>query len=109
VSDHPEPGITGNMAWTYILECADGSLYVGSTTDLERRVSQHNLGLGAAYTRLRRRRPVRLVWAAEYARVEDAFFYEKQIQGWSRAKRLALIEGRFGDLPDLASRPPRAP
>jgi putative endonuclease len=95
------------MAWTYILECADGSLYVGSTTDLERRVSQHNLGLGAAYTRLRRRRPVRLVWAAEFSRVEDAFLYEKQIQGWSRAKRMALIEGRFDDLPDLASRPPR--
>jgi len=95
------------MAWTYILECADGSLYVGSTTDLERRVSQHNLGEGSAYTRLRRRRPVRLVWAAEFGRVEDAFHYEKQIQGWSRAKRIALIEGRIGDLPDLASRPPR--
>ena len=95
------------MPWTYILECADGSLYVGSTTDLERRVSQHNLGLGAAYTRLRRRRPVRLVWAAEFSRVEDAFLYEKQIQGWSRAKRVALIEGRFDALPDLASRPPR--
>jgi len=96
------------MAWTYIIECADGSLYVGSTTDLERRVSQHNLGLGSAYTRLRRRRPVRLVWAAEFERVEDAFHYEKQVQGWSRAKRMALIEGRLGDLPDLASRPPRA-
>ena len=95
------------MPWTYIVECADGSLYVGSTTDLERRVSQHNLGLGAAYTRLRRRRPVRLVWAAEFSRIEDAFHYEKQIQGWSRAKRVALIEGRFDALPDLASRPPR--
>jgi putative endonuclease len=96
------------MAWTYILECADGSLYVGSTTDLERRVSQHNLGIGAAYRRLRRRRPVRLVWAAEFQRVEDAFRYEKQVQGWSRAKRMALIEGRFHALPDLASRPPRS-
>ena len=95
------------MPWTYIVECADGSLYVGSTTDLERRVSEHNLGLGAAYTRLRRRRPVHLVWAAEFRRVEDAFLYEKQIQGWSRAKRIALIEGRINDLPDLASRPPR--
>ena len=95
------------MPWTYIVECADGSLYVGSTTDLERRVSQHNLGLGAAYTRLRRRRPVRLVWAAEFDRVEDAFLFEKQVQGWGRAKRVALIEGRFDALPDLASRPPR--
>ncbi len=96
------------MPWTYIVECADGSLYVGSTTDLDRRVSEHNLGLGAAYTRLRRRRPVKLVWAAEFRRVEDAFFYEKQIQGWGRAKRVALIEGRIRDLPDLASRPQRS-
>jgi putative endonuclease len=95
------------MPRTYIVECADGSLSVGSTTDLERRVSQHNLGLGAVYTRLRRRRPVRLVWAAEFGRVEDAFRLEKQVQGWSRAKRVALIEGRFDALPDLASRPPR--
>jgi putative endonuclease len=92
------------MAWTYILECADGSFYVGSTTDLDRRVSEHDLGLGAAYTRLRRRRPVRLVWAAEFDRVEDAFLYEKQIQGWSRAKRIALIEGRLEDLPALSRR-----
>ena len=93
------------MAWTYIVECADGSLYVGSTTDLERRVSEHNLGLGAVYTRRRGRRPVRLVWACEFARVDDAYGFEKQVQNWSRAKRLALIEGRLGDLPDLASRP----
>ena len=96
------------MGWTYILECADGSFYVGSTVDLERRVSEHNLGLGAAYTRPGRRRPVRLAWAAEFSRVEDAFRLEKQIQNWSRAKRIALIEGRLGDLPDLASRPHRS-
>ena len=66
-------------------------------------MSEHNLGLGSVYTRLRRRRPVRLVWAAEFSRVEDASVYEKQIQGWSRAKRVALIEGRFDALPDLAS------
>ena len=96
------------MPSTYILECADGSLYVGSTTDLERRISEHNLGLGAAYTRLRRRRPVRLAWAGEFARIDDAFRFEKQVQGWSRAKRIALIEGQFDDLPALASRPRRS-
>ena len=90
------------MPWTYILECADGTLYVGSTIDLERRVSQHNLGLGAAYTRIRRRRPVTLVWAAEFNDVGQAFAFEKQIQGWNRAKRRALIEGRLDDLPGLA-------
>jgi putative endonuclease len=90
------------MAWTYILECADGSYYVGSTTRLETRVGQHNSGEGSAYTRRRGRRPVRLVWAAQFARVTDAFAFEKQVQGWSRAKRPALIEGRIADLPNLA-------
>ena len=90
------------MAWTYILECADGSFYCGSTTDLERRVSQHNLGEGATYTRIRRRRPVKLVWSAEFDRIEDAFLYEKRIRKWSRAKRIALIEGRYDELPALA-------
>jgi putative endonuclease len=100
------------MAWTYILECADGSYYVGSTVDLERRVSEHNLGLGAIYTRLRRRRPVTLVWSADFRRVDDAFAFEKQVQGWSRAKRQALIEGRLDHLPELARgrcRPPPTP
>ena len=90
------------MAWTYILECADGTLYVGSTTHLERRVSQHDRGEGAAYTRRPGRRPVRLLWAAEFARVADAYAFEKQVQGWGRAKRIALIEGRYDDLPALA-------
>jgi putative endonuclease len=90
------------MAWTYIVECADGSYYVGSTYDLERRISEHNLGIGAAYTQVRRRRPVRLVWCVQYDRVEDAFAYEKQIQNWGRARRQALIEGRLSDLPALA-------
>ena len=85
-----------------MLECADGTFYVGSTIDLERRVSQHDLGEGAVYTKPRRRRPVRLVWAVEFARVDDAFAYEKQIRKWSRAKRIALIEGRYIDLPALA-------
>jgi putative endonuclease len=95
------------MPWTYLLECADGSLYAGSTIDLERRVTEHDLGLGSRYTRPRRRRPVRLVWSHEFERIDEAFAFEKQIQGWSRAKRLALIEGRLDELPDLASRPKR--
>jgi putative endonuclease len=99
------------MGWAYIIECADGSYYVGSTVDLERRISQHNLGLGATYTRISRRRPVTLVWAAQFDRIDDAFRFEKQVQGWSRAKRKALIEGRIHDLPGLARglcRPPSA-
>jgi putative endonuclease len=90
------------MPWAYIVRCSDNSFYVGSTRDLEHRIAQHNAGEGAGYTR--RRRPVTLVWAAEFRSVDDAFRAEKQVQGWSRAKRLALIEGRLDDLPGLASR-----
>jgi putative endonuclease len=92
------------MAWVYILECADRSFYVGSTVDLDRRVGQHQAGKGAAYTRRRGRLPVKLVWAADFARVDEAFAFEKMVQGWSRKKRIALIEGRWEDLPALASR-----
>ena len=94
------------MAWTYILRCGDGSYYVGSTLDLQRRFWEHDQGLGAAYTR--RRRPVTLVWSAEFDRVEDAFALEKQVQGWSRRKREALISGEFDLLPLLAGRGWRA-
>ncbi|WP_082573250.1 MULTISPECIES: GIY-YIG nuclease family protein [unclassified Nocardioides] len=90
------------MPWTYIVRCSDGSFYVGSTGNLERRISEHNAGLGAAYTR--RRRPVELVWAGDFQRTTDAYLFEKQVQGWGRAKRIALIEGRFTDLPGLGSR-----
>jgi putative endonuclease len=91
------------MAHTYILECADGTYYVGSTVDLERRLWQHNNDPDApVYTR--RRRPVRLVWAGEFESVEEAFLYEKRVQGWNRRKREALIRGDFGALPDLSRR-----
>ena len=90
------------MAWTYLLECSDGSYYVGSTVDLDRRVAQHEAGEGAVYTR--RRRPVRLVWAGQFERIDEAFAFEKRVQGWNRRKRRALIEGRWDLLPKLASR-----
>ena len=92
------------MAWVYLLECSDGSYYVGSTVDLELRLwqHQHSDGEGAAYTR--RRRPVRLVWSWDFDRVDEAYAFEKRVQGWSRAKRRALVEGRFDDLPWLSSR-----
>ena len=91
------------MAWVYILQCSDQSYYVGSARDLWHRVEQHRLGKGAVYTR--RRLPVVLVWAEEFDRVDDAYVMEKRIQGWSRAKRQALIAGRFDDLPGLAKKP----
>ena len=92
------------MAFVYILKCADDSYYVGSTHSLERRIWLHNEGLGSAYTRRWGRRPVTLVWSHEYANVADAFALEKQVQGWSRAKREALIRGDFEALPGLAKK-----
>ena len=92
------------MPYTYILRCADGSFYVGSTVDLQRRIDEHNLGLGSAYTRRPGRRPVVLVWSHWFDRIDLAFLFEKQIQGWGRAKRIALIEGRIDALTELGSR-----
>ena len=92
------------MPFTYILECADGSYYVGSTWNLGRRVDEHNRGMGSAYTRPARRRPVKLVWAAEFERIEDAYELEKHMQGWGREKRQAQIDGRIEDLNLLAGR-----
>jgi predicted GIY-YIG superfamily endonuclease len=90
------------MAYVYILRCADGSYYVGSTRNLETRLWQHQSGVGATYTRARL--PVELVWQAEYEHVGEAFTWEKRIRGWSRAKREALIRGHFGALPGLAKK-----
>ena len=66
------------MPFTYILECADGSFYVGSTRSLDPRLAQHAAGLGSAYTRCRL--PVRLVWSHECEHLGEAFALEKQIQ-----------------------------
>jgi putative endonuclease len=88
------------MAWMYIPECADGSYYVGSTNNLERRIWEHNEGIAAKYTA--RRRPVKLVYSAEFASIAEAYACEKQVQGWGRAKREALIRGDYAALPALA-------
>ena len=90
------------MAWMYILRCGDGSYYVGSTKNLDARLWMHQAGRGAEYTK--RRLPVELAFAAEFESVAEAFGLEKRVQGWSRAKREALIRGDFAALPGLASR-----
>jgi putative endonuclease len=90
------------MAWMYILECADGSYYVGSTKDLERRMTEHLSGFGSRYTS--GRLPIKLVYGEEYDRISDAYYREKQVQNWSRAKREALIHGKYEMLPSLAKK-----
>lgn len=88
--------------YLYILLCVDGSFYTGSTNDLERRFLEHQNGEGANHTR--KRLPVELVYTEEYDRIDEAYYRERQIHGWSHAKKLALIEGRNKDLPGLAKR-----
>lgn len=86
--------------FTYILECKDGTFYTGSTWDLEYRFGQHQKGEGANYTK--KRLPVKLVYYEVYERIDEAFLREKQIQGWRRAKKIALIEGNDEYLPLLS-------
>lgn len=86
--------------FVYILLCADGSFYTGSTTDLERRLEEHQNGQGSNHTR--KRLPVELVYTEEYERIDKAYYRERQLHGWSRDKKIALIEGRNEDLPMLA-------
>ena len=96
------------MIAMYILRCADDSYYVGSTKNLDSRMEQHSAGLGSSYTSSRM--PVELVFFQEFGRIDDAYFMEKRVQGWSRAKREALIEGRYEDLKGLSKkRLPRPP
>jgi len=90
----------GLVPWVYILRCSDDSFYVGSTWDIDARVWQHNEGIGSDYTRPRR--PVTLVYGCETDSVREAYEWERRIHGWRRAKKLALIEGRIGDLPRLS-------
>lgn len=86
--------------YMYILLCSDGTFYTGSTTDLEQRLWQHKYGAGANYTK--KRLPVKLVYSEEFERIDTAFAREKQVQGWSRAKKFALINSRFDKLHDFA-------
>ena len=93
-------------AWLYILRCADGSYYAGTTRDsLERRLAEHQTGAFGGYTA--RRRPVTLVFQQVFERTEDAIAAERQIKGWRREKKEALIRGDYEALPALASRRPQ--
>jgi len=84
----------------YILLCGDGSYYTGSTTNLEVRLTQHQNGEGSNHTR--KHLPVNLVYFEEFSRIGDAFYREKQIQGWSRSKKEALIKGDKNKLKELS-------
>jgi putative endonuclease len=89
--------------YLYILRCADGSLYVGTTRDsLEKRIAEHQAGTFGGYTS--HRRPVVLVFHQQFQRIEDAISAERQMKGWRREKKEALIRGDYAALPALARR-----
>ena len=79
------------MHYTYILECADGTLYCGYTTDPTRREKEHNSGKGAKYTAPRR--PVKIVYTEEFETKQEAMRREWEIKQLTREKKLMLING----------------
>lgn len=82
------------MNYTYLLRCADGSLYCGFTTDLERRLKAHNAGTGAKYTRSRR--PVMLVYYESYSTKQEALSREWHLKRLTRQQKLDLIQNKTG-------------
>ena len=87
--------------YVYILKCSDNSYYTGITNDLLRRVDEHNDGITpTCYTY--NRRPVELVFSSEFIDVTLAISFEKQVKGWSRKKKEAIIRGDWNLLPELS-------
>jgi len=80
--------VSATAWWLYVLHCGDGSLYIGTTTDLARRMQEHAEGKGAAYTR--GRRPVRLAYHEPHPDRSSAQRREADLKRWSRAEKLAL-------------------
>jgi predicted GIY-YIG superfamily endonuclease len=79
------------VPYVYILRCADNSLYIGETEDLDNRLTKHNDGSASAFTATRR--PVALVYSEVHVTPEAALTRERQLKRWTRAKKEALIAG----------------
>ena len=88
--------------WTYMLHCRGGYLYVGHTDDLERRMGEHEQGAVAGF--VSDHWPAKLVWSAEFPTRYEALAMERQLKGWSRAKKLALIRGDWDQISALAKK-----
>ncbi|WP_416865313.1 MAG: GIY-YIG nuclease family protein [Imperialibacter sp.] len=90
-----------NQYTVYILKCADGSYYTGVTNDIDRRLYEHKIGYDTkSYTF--KRRPVELVFKEHFGEINKAIAFEKQIKGWSRAKKEALMKQDWGALKELS-------
>ncbi len=88
--------------YMYILLCSDGSYYTGSTINIDLRLEQHQAGYGANHTK--KRLPVELIYFEEFQTISEAFYREKQVQGWGRKKKEALINSKQEILPILSQR-----
>ncbi|MCL5436289.1 MAG: GIY-YIG nuclease family protein [Candidatus Dependentiae bacterium] len=86
--------------YIYILRCADGSLYVGHTDDLEKRIAEHRAGCGAVYTS--KRLPIALVFSERFPSRDEAFVIERKLKGWSREKKEAFIANNWEKVRALA-------
>jgi putative endonuclease len=89
--------------WVYMVLCSDASYYTGITNDVDNRVAQHNEGIDK-YSYTFTRRPVRLVYTGEFNNPNDAIAFEKQLKGWSRKKKEALIRGDWDAVKSIARR-----
>jgi len=86
----------------YILECSNGKYYTGSTKNIEKRLFEHQLGIGSNFTK--KNLPVKLVYVEYYENIADAYRREKQVQGWRREKKKALIDGNHNQLAVLSKK-----
>jgi len=87
--------------FVYILKCSDDSYYTGVTNNLEKRINEHQSGIIKGYTS--NRLPIRLVFSERFSDINQAIRFEKQIKGWNRKKKEALINGDFDLLVKLSN------
>ncbi|AVK99981.1 GIY-YIG nuclease family protein [Pediococcus inopinatus] len=85
----------------YVLFCADGTLYGGFTVDLAQRVATHNAGKGAKYTRVKSRRPVRLIYSESYEKKHDALSAEYHFKHQTRAAKIVFLKLHDVQLPKM--------
>ena len=86
--------------WVYVLTCSDGSYYTGHTDNFEKRISEHQNGIIRCYTSTRR--PVEVVFEQQFPTRDEALAAERQIKGWSRKKKEALIRGDWKEIQRLS-------
>jgi predicted GIY-YIG superfamily endonuclease len=89
--------------WVYILRCSDGSYYTGHTDNLEKRIAEHQAGVSEGYTSTRL--PVALMFSQDFSTREEALACERQIKGWSRKKKEAMMREDWSEVSRLAKSP----